>query len=601
MVRMIRALRVSVGLALALALLGSNAGAETPVAPERVLFIDMLDNGSGTEATEAPEGDPRQFIVPWWVSTGTPRTVPVLAEGLVVAPGAVLSQPIAAFEPYVEQLKVSGRVVGRGRVRLSDGRGERIELDVVDQVFELSGTDFIARVGHTPQPRMMLELMAADGSPGATFHDMRAIVAWPCPDEASLAAELRGLCAGVVKTWLERGVDRDGERATAFLTTRFDVITGESLGVGPGCIHPLFESLLEACALTPNPEWDAALDAYLSDFFELGFYPGTGLPRDWDGTLDLPQDAKPIEVARYVAFLLDIVERGPEEYRERALFQAEEMAATILDRGQLPDGSLAVKYVPADGTPMLDVPLIRRLDVAAQLARLSARNDDPRLVDAARVAVAALEFTHFWAGTWFTIDPDFDDSYGHWGSRAATMLTAFPEDLEFKHFNARAFAHFAPIWHDALRFGGSMASDQNRCWELLDRYAQVESSVREPLDRLVYDSIRAHFKGRQYANGSWGDVTFTDFSPRAALNIGDLTGYPANMLGGLAVACRPGSSLRTDETRALFTAVLRSSESFYRRPYGLLLRREQEPGRNIAGADLRLFAAAVEMLKHLPR
>ncbi|MEO6710049.1 MAG: hypothetical protein ABIP42_10770, partial [Planctomycetota bacterium] len=124
-------------------------------------------------------------------------------------------------------------------------------------------------------------------------------------------------------------------------------------------------------------------------------------------------------------------------------------------------------------------------------------------------------------------------------------------------------------------------------------------TIRKSLDRLVNDSIRAHMKGRQYPNGSWGDVTLVNFSPRAALNIGDLTGYPANMLSGLAVALRKGSSLRNDETRALFTAVLRSSETFYRRKFGLLLRREQAPGVNIAGADLRLLAAAVEMLKQL--
>jgi hypothetical protein len=410
---------------------------------------------------------------------------------------------------------------------------------------------------------------------------------------------LRGLCDGVIRTWLERGSDRDGERATAFLTRRFDVLTGEKIDSGAGCIHPLFEGLLELCAISNEPSWDAALNNYLNDFFELGFYPGTGLPRDWDGELDLPQDAKPMEVGRYLSFLIDIHERGPEAFRARALEQAQAMAETILARGALPDGSLAVKYVPADGTPNLDVPLIRRLDVAAPLARLSRVNGDARLLEAARVALAALEFTHFWGGTWYTIDPDFDDSYGHWGNRAVTMLTAFPQDLEFRRFNAQAFAHFAPLWHDALRFGGSMASDQNRCWEFLERYALIDTSIREDLDVLMNDSIRAHFKSRQYANGSWGDVSFTEFSPRAALNIGDLTGYPANMLAGLAVACRKPSSLRTAETLALFTAVLRSSESVYRRPYGLLLRRAEAPGMNVAGADLRMFAAAVEMLQQL--
>lgn len=575
------------------------AGASAQEKLERVITLDMLDNGSGTQPIDAPEGDVRAPMIPWWIASGTPRTVASAADGLDLAPGAVLSQPIAAFAPYTDQLRIRGRVEGKGHLRLSDGPGESIELDLRDQTFELSTSEFTKKFGHIPVPRFMLELSAPADSKGAKFHELCALVAWPCPDDAVLASELRGLCDGVIHTWLERGIDRDGTRMTAFMTRRFDAVTGANIDALPGCVHPLYESLLEVCAISDNAEWNAALETYLNDFFELGFHPTTNMPRDWDGVTDLPQDEKPIEVGRWLSFLIDVNERGPLQFRERALHQAELMAATMLERGQLADGSLAVKYVPADGTPSLDVPLIRRLDVAAQFARLSRRNGDARLVDAARVALAAMEYTHFWAGTWATIDPDFDDSYGHWGSRAATMLAAFPDDKEFRRFNSRAFAHFAPIWHDALRFGGSMASDQNRCWELLERYAQIDPSIREPLDVLIHDSIRAHIKGRQYANASWGDATFVAFSPRASLNIGDLTGYPANMLGGLAVAFRKGSSLRNDETRALFTAVLRSSESFYRRKYGLLLRREEATGLNVAGADLRLFAAAVEMLKQL--
>jgi hypothetical protein len=164
-----------------------------------------------------------------------------------------------------------------------------------------------------------------------------------------------------------------------------------------------------------------------------------------------------VEVGRYLAFLIDLEETGPERFRGPAARQVDRLVETILARGLLPDGSLAVKYVPADGTPSLDVPLLRRLDVAAQFARLARLRGEERLAECARVALAALEFTHFWAGTWSTIDPDFDDNYGHWGQRAATMLAAFPEDPEFRRFNLGAFAHFAPVWRDALRFGGSMA------------------------------------------------------------------------------------------------------------------------------------------------
>jgi hypothetical protein len=568
---------------------------------ERVLVLEMLDNGSGSQAVDAPPNDVRARMVPWWLASGAPRTLATGSAGLEVPARTSLSQPIAAFEPLAEQLLIRGRVVGRGRVRLADGTGASVEIDVIDQEFELGAARFAERHGRAPRPRFLLELSAPPDSDGARFDELRAFAAWPCPTEQDLAVQLRGLCDGVVRTWLERARDADGPRSTTFLTRRFDAVTGEKIDASGGAFHPLYESLLELCALTENAAWTGALAAYLDELFELGFHPSTGLPRDWDGQADLPQDAKPIEVGRWLAFLLDVSERGPEPFRERALQQAERMAATILEHGQLADGSLAVKYVPGDGSPCLDVPALRRLDVAAQFARLSKKNGDARLVDAARVALAALEYTHCWGGTWHTIDPAFDDSFGHWGARAVTMLAAFPEDREFRRFSAKGFAHFQPLWRDGLRFGGSMASDQNRCWELLERYAEIDPSVRVPLDELLRDSIRAHLKGRQYANGSWGDSTFVRFSPRASLNIGDLTGYPANLLAGLANAYRKGSSLRTDETRAYFTAVLRSSEAFYRRKFGLLLRREESTGANVAGADLRFLAAAVEMLEQLPR
>ncbi|MEO6711536.1 MAG: hypothetical protein ABI054_06220, partial [Planctomycetota bacterium] len=466
-----------------LAALAFDSGAAAQGKLEREISLDMLDNGRGREKTDAPEGDARQFMVPWWTASGTPRTIPTGTRGLEIAAGATLAQPIAVFAPFAERLRITGRVEGSAILRLSDGRGQKLELDLRDQAFELSAALFTTRFGQAPMPRFLLELSAPSTSPGARFVELHAVAPWPCPTETALASELLGLCDGVIRTWLARGIDRDGSRSTSFMTTRFDVVTGERVDSGSGGLHPLFESLLDLCVLSNEPAWHTALETYLEDYFSLGFHPVSGLPREWDGLSDLPLDLQPVEVGRAMTFLLDLSERGPLEFRERALRQVEAMAATILERGQLPDGSLAVKYVPADGTPNLDVPPIRRLDVAAPLARLSRKNGDARLIEAARVALAALEFTHFWGGTWAAIDPDFDDSYGHWGNRAATMLAAFPGDSEFRRFNASAFAHFAPLWHDALRFGGVMASDQNRCWELLDRYAQVDPTIRKSLDR----------------------------------------------------------------------------------------------------------------------
>ena len=277
------------------------------------------------------------------------------------------------------------------------------------------------------------------------------------------------------------------------------------------------------------------------------------------------------------------------------------MAATILQRGQLPDGGVAVKYIPADGAPSLQTASIRRLDVAAQLARLSRISGDPRLLDAARDALAQLEFTHFWGGTWSTLDPDFDDSYGNWGARATTMLAAAPDDAMFRRFTEHGFTHFAPMWRDGLRFGGSIAADQTRCWDLLLRYAEIEPALRAELDNLLHCAVRAHFKGEQYGSGAWGDVTFSQFSPRANLNVGDLTGYPSNLVWGLACVYREGSALRNETTRAMFTAVLRSSQELYRRPFGWLLTREQSQGQNFAGGELRMLLGVTEMLKNLRR
>jgi len=569
--------------------------------PERVLIVDLLDNGSGEERVDAPAGDPRALLVPWWLASGTPRTQPTAADGLRLEPGASLWQPIAAFAPLAEGFKLTGRVEGQGSVLLKDGGGQHLEIAVHDEAFELGAADIAKKFGGASSPRFSLTLSAPAGSKGARFYDLRALVPLPCPDEAALAAELRALCDEVFLHWLERGVDRKGARATAFLTTRFDAISGAELGVAGSGLHPLYESLLAACAVSDDAAWRAGLEAYLRDFLELGFHPASGMPREWDGELDLPQDSKPVEVARYLAFLLDVSLRGPQQFREPALAQARRMAATILERGLQPDGSVAVVYSPASGLPGAAPALIRRLDVAAQLARLGRLDGDQRLIDAARGALEELEFMHFWGGTWANLDPDFDDSWGNWGKCATLMLAAAPEEPAFRRFTARGFEHFSPLWRDGLRFGGDIAADQTRCWEFLLRHAKLDPGLRAPLDELLRAALRAHFKSEQYGSGAWGDLSFAQFSPRGNLNVGDFTGYPSNLAWGLACVYRQGSALRQDSTRAMFTAVLRSSKEVYRRPFGWLLSKENTLGDNYAGGELRMLLGVTEMLENLSR
>lgn len=580
-----------------LCLVGSSVALAQEPAESRA--FDLIDNGDGREVLDVPADDPRAARVPWWLREGPP--VPP-GPGLIVPAGGALRQPLAAFAPSAAALVIEGRVEGDGVVALIDGGGARVESSVSDGAFRMEAARFRAEHGREPIPRFMLRLESPSASRGARFQSVTSRVWLPLPDEAGLRAELRQAAASVFEEWCQRGVDADGERSTAFLTRRFDAVTGEVYEARePSSVHPLYECLARLSAIDPDPQWRAWLERYLEDFFTLAFHPDSGMPRDWDGVLDLPQDQKPIQVARCLAFLLDLELTAPEPFRARARAQAERITATMLARGLLPDGAVAVKYVPADGSIDLGVPPIRRLDAAAQIARLGARNGERRLLDAARGALAELELTHFWGGTWHTIDPDFDDSFGNWGSRAVTMLAAFPGEPAFRRFSRHGFEHFAPLWRDALRLGGSIAADQTRCWELMARHVELEPELRAEFETLLRSAVRAHFKGEQYDNGHFGDVTFAEFSPRASLNVGDFTGTPSNLLVGLAASYRRGSGLRDAQTLAMFTAAFRSSRTAYARDHGWLLTREQALGRNPAGGEVRMLVAATEMLEALAR
>lgn len=568
--------------------------------PGEVLVVDLIDNGSGALANDAPPGDPRSLLVPWWIAT-PPFTAAPAKGALEVGVGRTLTQPFAAFAPLAAGVVVQGRVAGRGRVRLLEGGGGALELEVADGPFELRAADFDARLGRPAAPRFLLELGGLDPAAPARFTGVRALVPLPLASETETAEELARFVDGVFREWLERAIDREGPRATPFLTGRFDALTGERLSSDPNGIHPLYECLLDAAAVRDEPRWREALTTFLEAFLELSFHPVTGLPREWDGVRDVPLDEKGIEIARYLAFLLDVDERGPKALRARALERAGKIAAHVLERGRLGDGTIAVKYVPASGAADLAAQPIRRLDVAAQLARLGRRLGDASMVAAANAALADFTYLLYWGGTWERIDPDFDDSWGTWGGKATLMLAASPEDPLLAGFVGHGFEHFAPLWRDAARFGGSMAADQVRCWDLSLRYASLRPAARPRVDELLADAVRAHFKGEQYTNGAWGDVTFAAFSPRATLNVGDFSGTPANLLTGLACAYRPGSALRTDATRAMFLAVLRSSSAAYARPHGWLSTREEQAGHNLAFGELRAAIGAVEMLECLAR
>ena len=273
----------------------------------------------------------------------------------------------------------------------------------------------------------------------------------------------------------------------------------------------------------------------------------------------------------------------------------------MLAKGLLPDGNVAASYFPKDGRLNLDVNRLRRLDVPCQLARLSALTADKRYVKSAREALAVLEFTHYWSGTWDEIDPAFDDDYGHYGARAATIARALPDEMLFERFALDGMEHFLPLWRDAMRFGGNLAADQVRTWRVAADLALTEPSWVPRLVPLVSDAVHAQVQGEQYGQGAWGDVTIFDFRPKTAAgkHVGDMPGTPTNLLNGLAAVYGSDLQQRTDVVRGLYTAVLRSSVQEYGRPYGFLTGRTASRAGNTAFGSLRILLGLTTMLEAL--
>jgi hypothetical protein len=242
---------------------------------------------------------------------------------------------------------------------------------------------------------------------------------------------------------------------------------------------------------------------------------------------------------------------------------------------------------------------LRRLDVPLQLMRLSKLAGEERFALAAREPLVTLEFTNYWHGTWDEIDPGFDDNFGHYGARAVRALLAVPSEPYYRRFALEGWKRYGPLWPDAMRFGGNVAADQVRCWKLAVDIARVEPSLKTAIGPLLRTAARSHFKGEQYGNGAWGDVTVFDYGPKE-LQVGDFPGTPQNLLTGLATIYVDELGLRTDEIRAMYTAVMRSTMTQYRKPYGYLLARETA-GSNTAYGSMRVLTGLVEMLSALAR
>jgi len=578
---------------------GLHAGAQGK-SVEPVVRVDLLDNGKFAERNESATDRGGVRPIPWWLSArGMEQVVALPGGGFALRTSADewAEQPIAAFGELAHSVTVHGVVKGKGRVTVLDGDGapHARELDATD------ASEFDVRVGGGP--RFVLRLEAS--SPGGTvlWSEVSVAVDLPCPAAKDLRAEILGTLKSVVAPWLERGLDDLGAKKTGFVCRGFDAVTGAPLATQSGGMHPLWEQLHAALQVEDVPEWRAAYERFLEDWLALCFDPDTGLPRAYDCEKDEPiGDRPPGDLALPLGFLIDVAKNGPERFRARAQATADKIAETVLAKGVLPDGTIAASYYPKDGRANTSVLELRQFDLLAQLARIQRVRADPRFVRASEELRSAFEFTHVWWGTWDRIDPGFDDEFGNYGARAAAIALADPQGKEGKAFRALAldgWHRYAPIWRDALRLGGNVAADQVRCWNLLGDLAKVEPPEKSSIAELLHLAARSHFKGEQYGNGAWGDVTIYRFGPRTGLQVGDYPGAPQNLLNGLATIYTDDLGGKTDEVRAMYTAVLRSSVKEYRRPYGFLLDRTERQGENPASGTLRMLLGLVKMLRAL--
>ncbi|MCZ6598508.1 MAG: hypothetical protein O7B99_12770, partial [Planctomycetota bacterium] len=415
---------------LGLVLLAAQASAplaSPALVDEPVFPVPVLRNGDFSEVA-----NPNIPGIPWWeVGGGEVELVP---EGqgsfvLKLRGNATLKQPLAAWTETVDRLVVRGRMRGNGSFNFSGGITANLEFEEREwKEFAFELNEQIGNAGDL-RPRLLLVLSGETSErvpQTAEFAELKVFAPLPCPGEQELRAEILAELASFFDVCLTRTLDVVGERHTAFRSRDFDAVTGASLEPWMTKVGDvgLAEILFRAWRMEPDPGWEAALVRFLDDYLELCIQPETGLPRRWDPVRDVPRDDVPVEIRRAMRFLIDVAVDGPPSHRAQARAAALDIGRAVLRFGVLPDGEVAARYFP-DGRTDMNYPPLRRLDVASQLARLALLTGDPELeanlLRAAREACLTLEYDHYWPGTWHSIDPGFDDNYGHYGERAVAM------------------------------------------------------------------------------------------------------------------------------------------------------------------------------------
>lgn len=576
---------------------------ESSQAEENQLF-NLLDNGGFEQEIKGLKGPDGFVRIPWWKSSAGASMLQEQAgeHAFMTQQGSWIRQPVAAFAPLASEFLVRGRVRGSGNVTLVDGSGKRAAIAVESaedayQTFEITASQFEAVLGASLVPRFELEFSS---EASATWDDLEAWVSLPVPTPAELRDECVAELDWVFSLWLERCLDDVGPQKTGLPCHLIDVVTGERLATGAATLHPLTTLMRQAAAVEHNPVWRAAVDTQVGELLERCLHPVTGFPRSWDVEQDVGRDS-PIEIHLMLEFLIDVIRKGPTNHRLRSLEAALLIGRQVIKAGALPDGNIAASYYPNSGAPNTEVSVLRRLDVPAQLARLGVVTEKHEFARAAREACVTLDFTNFWPGNWNSIDPGWDDNYGHYGRRATDMWQAYPDDQVFRRLSYDGAVHYHEMWRDALQLGGNVAADQVRCWLTLVDIAELAPETKSAIAEVLSLAARSHFKGEQYGNGAWGDVTIYNFDPKGNLNVGDLPGTPRNLLHGLAGIYSEDLGLQSDELRAMFTAVLRSSRTHYRREFGYLTTRSEVAGQNWGGGEIRLAVGLVEMLEQLSK
>lgn len=586
----------------AFGLLGGTASAQV-AGGEAMLALDLLDNGDFATGVVTLDATPR---IPWWTPvvfgaggrdlsrarrgweglSGGPQ---VRDGALVMRPGGadLLTQPVAVFAPFASELRITGRVLGEGVLVVIDGKGHEV-AHAVGRASAESWQSFVWQPGKESelQPRIVFGVGA--GGPGEVlFDDLVVEVGLPSKTEAQLAAELAVEIPRLLQAWHNGARDTYGPRETTLWVGLVDAETGGLLGTPAPRVglHPMHGQLVDAAHLSlGGKELRDLCIASARDFMELCIHPRTALPRRWDPVNDVPADNEPLEVGAYLGYLLDLIERGPAEVQEQAFDVSVAMGRALLNATVLPDGNVAALVRPADGWSSTSTVHLRRLDLPAPFARLAgllqARRVEPELgaalIQASKDAVLEVEFANYWPGKWDSIDPGFDDSYGHIGARSSTMLAALPSEPMLGRLAFSGYDRFAPLWRDALRFGGNIAADQVRCWRIFAELAELQpdhktkrgTRLQDEVAGLIAMAVRSHLKGEQAAGGHWLDVTIVGFDPATNLPVGDTEGMPQNLLEGLGAVYRKELGLRTDGHRAIFSAVLGSTQKAYAANFG---------------------------------